>query len=56
MEYFDKQPTAYDVDKVVAELEELEKQKSRCRNIAEMSKYQAYIKAIDIAKRGGINE
>ncbi len=46
--------TAYDKEKVVAELEELENSKARCRNPVEMGKYQAYKKAIDIVKRGGV--
>ncbi len=51
-DYFDGQPTAYDVDKVV---EQLESQKSGLTTWAEDEAYKLGIeKAIEIVKSGGI--
>ena len=61
LDFIDKQPTAYDVDKVVEQLEEVKKknteialdvlQKERC-----FWYKQAMDKAIKIVKAGGIDE
>ena len=53
-EIVDEQPTAYNVDKVLIELDE----QTNLHNISEASDYWTWItameKAIDIVKRGGV--
>ena len=52
------EPTAYDIDKVVAELEKLadENYKAYCIafNSDDRAEYDAYTNAIEIVKRGGV--
>lgn len=48
----EEQPTAYDVEKVVAELEE--EKTMAYDNWDGGSSYKAYSQAIDIVKRGGV--
>ena len=48
----DKQPTAYDIEKVVAELEE--EKTMAYDNWDGGSSYQAYSQAIDIVRKGGV--
>lgn len=60
MQAFDRQPTAYDVDKVVAELED-EMEECRLRGIEKGDYYSlgegsGFAVAIEIVKRGGRNE
>jgi hypothetical protein len=52
IELLDKQPTAYDVDKVVKELEEL----PQCSTWNHNSNNIDRIKAINIVKAGGTND
>lgn len=52
IELLDKQPTAYDVDKVVKELEEL----LQCSTWNHNSNNIDRIKAINIVKAGGTND
>ena len=70
MEVINEQPTAYDVDAVVRELEELkmaeydDSDEEPCYEDAEdiyeegvsAGKFKAYHKAIEIVKRGGRND
>lgn len=53
--WVDAQPTAYDVEKVVAELEK-EKAKSIYDSDSVIDVKSAYSKAIDIVRKGGVNE
>lgn len=60
-ELIDKQPTAYDVDKVVKQLEKLKKQNPfingiRDNSIEAAASRQTLDYAIDIIKKGGIDE
>nr|DAF81545.1 MAG TPA: hypothetical protein [Caudoviricetes sp.] len=60
-ELIDKQPTAYDVDKVVKQLEKLKKQNPfingiRDNSIEAAASRQTLDYAIDIIKEGGIDE
>lgn len=48
-----EQPTAYDVEKVVAELEKIEE---HCIYMFDFQGQSAIDNAIDIVKRGGVNE
>ena len=56
-----EQPTAYDVNKVI---EQLENEASRCasffcddyRDDYERGKFEAYNEAVEIVKRGGVGE
>ena len=56
-----EQPTAYDVNKVI---EQLENEASRCasffcddyRDDYERGKFEAYNEAVEIVKRGGVEE
>lgn len=62
LEMIDEQPTAYDIEKVVAELEkkriEVQKMKNDCIALSDMEvcdiESVTYDRAIDIVKRGGI--
>ena len=64
--YIDEQPTAYDVDKVVEQLEELGQKMSESKSIQKYGKsspanhryYKAVSvkRAIEIVKGGGVNE
>lgn len=49
----DAQPTAYDVDKV---LSELEKVKPLCLNWSDEVRYGDFVRIINIVKAGGTNE
>lgn len=55
-----RQPTAYDVDQVVEQLEELadESYKAYCIafNSDDRAEYDAYTKAIEIVKQGGVSD
>ena len=55
----EEQPTAYDIDKVVEELEKLadESYKAYCIafNSDDRAEYDAYTNAIDIVKGGGVD-
>ena len=52
LEDFDRQPTAYDVEKVVAELEE---EKTMAYDKCDGgSSYKAYSQAIEIVRKGGV--
>lgn len=54
LDFIDKQPTAYDVEKVVEALEEQQEYYSfDFDNDLDCAKYKAYKNAIDIVKRGG---
>ena len=56
----EEQPTAYDIDKVVEELEKLadENYKAYCIafNSDDRAEYDAYTNAIEIVKQGGVCE
>lgn len=57
IDYVEKMPTAYDVDKVVAELEGMKDDCGFIRATPEANSYcKAINKAIDIVKRGGRDE
>ena len=51
--YLDLQPTAYDVDKVV---EELEEESEIALEINESCMYAAFQRAIEIVKKGGVDD
>ena len=51
--WVDAQPTAYDVEKVVAELEDLKSKRSD-DSIYGIGVLNGYSEAIDIVKRGGV--
>ena len=55
-----KQPTAYDIDKVIEELEKLadESYKAYCIafNSDDRAEYDAYTNAIEIVKQGGVRK
>lgn len=57
LELIDEEPTAYDVDKVVGELEELRDKAHECfcigHDTEDMAEYNAFDTAIDIVKAGG---
>ena len=48
----DEQPTAYDIEKVVAELERVEE---HCLNMCDWQGQSAIADAIEIVKKGGVN-
>ena len=56
IELVEQQPTTYDVEKVVAELEAMEEKAIKVKNIT-VSSYACGMmhKAIDIVKRGGLD-
>ena len=55
-EIIEKQPTAYDVENVVEALEEQQEYYSfDLDNDLDCAKYKAYKNAIDIVKRGGVD-
>ena len=58
--YIDEQPIAYDIDKVVDELEKLadENYKAYCIafNSDDRAEYDAYTNAIEIVKQGGVSD
>ena len=64
IEIIKEQPTAYDIEKVVAELEELKARYETlcrmCSNIPvvnyDLGRYEGVFKAIEIVKRGGIRD
>lgn len=50
---FNEQPTAYDVDKVVSELEEI---KEKCLENGDIVGHSDFKKAIEIVKAGGASD
>ena len=56
----EKQPTAYDIDKVVEELEQLSDESYEAFCIAfnsdDRAEYDAYTNAIEIVKQGGVSD
>jgi hypothetical protein len=63
-QWINKQPTAYDVSKVIEELEEKQYQANKDMQISELyedvqaygGKYLAFGEAIEIVKAGGVDE
>ena len=55
IKYVENMPTAYDVEKVVAELEEMEEKAIKVKNVT-VSSYACGMmhKAIDIVRKGGV--
>lgn len=58
--YLDLQPTAYDIDKVVEELEKLADESYKAYCIAfyfdDRAEYDAYTNAIEIVNKGGVEK
>lgn len=52
-EYIENMPTAYDIDKVVEELEKIEQ---HCLDISDWQGQSAICDAIEIVKKGGMSD